>query len=535
MKRSAIVGGSLVFVIVCAFVAWRLISAPQLAHEEEKHEGGDPIKIEVATVRSAPISSSVVVRGILRPVQNGESNVAAQAAGRVKEVLVRPGQVVKRGQVLVITDRSDLQAAQLGAEAAAQEAGLEEAARKLDVGTLSLTLKAQEDRAQSKLRAAEAVLARIRSGARPEEIDRAEATLQTARADLDRLRKGPRAQEISQAEAAVQESQAILSARTKDAERKKSLLQRGIVAARDYELAEADRASAQATLASRREALQLLKIGTRPEEIAAQEARVREATAAFELLRKGSRPEEIAEAEQNVLGAKADLADARAARANLPAQVNRVNAAKRHAQALTEAAAAARAQAGRQETRAPIDGVVTSVMVNPGDGVAEQAPLVTISDVRMMRAVLSIPESYKDHAIAGATVELTIPGMDDFKLSTHMRARVDQADPETGLLVAEALVPNADRKLNAGMPVVATIKQTTKRSGILVPSRAVFSREGEYKVYLIEGDEAKEQVVEVAGEQGQDMEITKGLKAGDRVAADGSISLADGTKVDTGK
>jgi multidrug efflux pump subunit AcrA (membrane-fusion protein) len=68
---------------------------------------------------------------------------------------------------------------------------------------------------------------------------------------------------------------------------------------------------------------------------------------------------------------------------------------------------------------------------------------------------------------------------------------------------------------------------------ILVPISAVYERSnGKQVVWLISKDnEAKSRPVEVGSVQGGDIEITKGLEPGDRIAVAGVSFLRDGMKV----
>ena len=54
---------------------------------------------------------------------------------------------------------------------------------------------------------------------------------------------------------------------------------------------------------------------------------------------------------------------------------------------------------------------------------------------------------------------------------------------------------------------------------------------GTSRVYVVTGDHVEERIVTTGETVGDRVEITKGLKAGERVATKNVAQLADGTKV----
>jgi len=67
---------------------------------------------------------------------------------------------------------------------------------------------------------------------------------------------------------------------------------------------------------------------------------------------------------------------------------------------------------------------------------------------------------------------------------------------------------------------------------VLVPSTEIQSTSGTSRVYVVTGDHVEERVVTTGERVGDRIEVTNGLKAGERVATKNISQLADGTKVD---
>jgi multidrug efflux pump subunit AcrA (membrane-fusion protein) len=64
-----------------------------------------------------------------------------------------------------------------------------------------------------------------------------------------------------------------------------------------------------------------------------------------------------------------------------------------------------------------------------------------------------------------------------------------------------------------------------------VPVTAVRTVAGTGRVFVVAGDRAEERIVTTGGEADGHVEITSGLKAGERVAAGGLDQLVDGVRV----
>ncbi|MEC5399173.1 efflux RND transporter periplasmic adaptor subunit [Uliginosibacterium sp. H1] len=122
--------------------------------------------VDLATVSDKPLSSSVPLTGLLKPVQ--QSQLTAEVEGRIQEVLVRAGQKVTKGQVLARMDTRDLES-----RAAEGRANLANA-------------RAQVDLAESTHRRNEQLLARNYIS---------ESGLDTSRSNLDAARQSLRARE----------------------------------------------------------------------------------------------------------------------------------------------------------------------------------------------------------------------------------------------------------------------------------------------------------------------------------------------------
>jgi multidrug efflux system membrane fusion protein len=98
-------------------------------------------------------------------------------------------------------------------------------------------------------------------------------------------------------------------------------------------------------------------------------------------------------------------------------------------------------------------------------------------------------------------------------------------------LTVEAVVQNPNGELKPGLFATARLEQKDRTPGILVPAAAVRTTSGTSRVYVVAGDRAEERIVTVGQTVDGLVEITNGLKAGERVATQNVAQLADGSKV----
>jgi HlyD family secretion protein len=247
-----------------------------------------------------------------------DAEVAFKIPGRVEARLVDEGMLVKKDDVVAVLDSSDL--------------------------------RQEVDLRRAEVAAAQAALAELEAGSRPQEIAAAKANLDKAEAALQELETGFRPQEIAAAEATLKA--ATFESRQLETElaRAERLLRSNAISQEAY-----DRARSSYDVAAQRareaaERLDLLREGTRQEQIAQARAARDQLKAQYELIRIGPRQEQIEQAKARVEQAKAALrlAETRLDYATIVS---------------------------------PLTGVVLSKNIEPGEYVSSGTPVVTVGDL----------------------------------------------------------------------------------------------------------------------------------------------------------
>jgi multidrug resistance efflux pump len=183
--------------------------------------------------------------------------VGSKVGGRIDKILVREGDTVESGQVLITFDDKELLASLAQTRAAAEKA---------------------------------------ERGFRPEEIAQARASAAQAKAEYEQRKNGYRQEDIAAAKADLDRADAD-EVRTKlDFQRYDALAAKDLVSKQQRDTAEANWKMALAQKQNAQHKFNELQRGYRTEEIAAAEARYHQTQATLEMYERGSRREDIAAA-----------------------------------------------------------------------------------------------------------------------------------------------------------------------------------------------------------------------------------------------
>jgi RND family efflux transporter MFP subunit len=191
--------------------------------------------------------------------------------------------------------------------------------------------------------------------------------------------------------------------------------------------------------------------------------------------------------------------------------------------------------AGRQlrdtEIRAPFDGFVEKRLVNLGELVRTQVPVMTVVRLDPLKVVAEIPEKMAPWIRDGQTVALKVDAYQDRTFTGKVSRISPGVNTATRAFPFEALVPNADTTLKPGTFARVHIESGKVDSVLTVPYAALQYRYGVNRVFVVEGGKLSIRELTVGQRLGDRIEVMSGVKAGDRVVVADVDTLADGTPV----
>jgi multidrug efflux pump subunit AcrA (membrane-fusion protein) len=233
------------------------------------------------------------------------------------------------------------------------------------------------------------------------------------------------------------------------------------------------------------------------------------------------------------------LDDAKAALQSKRAIYNSAIQNAKNLRASIQASEATMKLAARQlrdtEIRAPFDGFVQKRMVNMGELVKTQMPVMAIVRLDPLKVTAEIPEKMAPWINTGQSVDLKVDAYQD-RTFTGKVSRISPAvNTSTRAFPFEALVPNRDAVLKPGTFTRVHIESGKVDSILTVPYSALQYRYGVNRVFVVNGGRLALRELSVGERVGDRIEVISGVKAGDRVAITDVDSLTDGSAVTLSK
>jgi RND family efflux transporter MFP subunit len=222
---------------------------------------------------------------------------------------------------------------------------------------------------------------------------------------------------------------------------------------------------------------------------------------------------------------------AEAARQQYDAAKNGASQQFQMLQAARARVALARKAVADTVVRAPFSGSVAQRLVAVGDYVNRGTKVAVVVRVNPLRVQLTIPEQFISAVRVGQPVNFEVDAYPGQQFTGTIKYVSPSLQADQRALTIEATVPNSNGMLKPGLFATARIERSERTSGVLVPKPAVQVVSGTSRVFVVNGDHVEERIVTTGDTVGELIEITTGLKSGERVATKNVGQLADGTKV----
>ncbi|MCY7355235.1 MAG: efflux RND transporter periplasmic adaptor subunit [Lysobacter sp.] len=190
-----------------------------------------------------------------------------------------------------------------------------------------------------------------------------------------------------------------------------------------------------------------------------------------------------------------------------------------------------RAEIGDRTIRAPFAGVLGLRQVSPGSLVTPGTAIATLDDVSRVYVDFPVPEAQLANLAVGQALNArstAYPERIFDGLVSTIDARIDAA---TRAVTVRGDFPNPDRALRPGMLLQVQLSRP-ERQALVVPEIALVQTGRDTSVFRVKSDGSVEQVkVDIVGRTFGKVEVSGGLKAGDRIVVDGTGKLREGAKV----
>ena len=143
----------------------------------------------------------------------------------------------------------------------------------------------------------------------------------------------------------------------------------------------------------------------------------------------------------------------------------------------------------------------------------------------------TVPEKEVGRLKTNQEVMLKVDGFPGREFKGKVNIVFPNVEEKTRTLQIEALVSNNNGVLKPGLFAKVILYTEGERETIVVPVTALLYEAEKVRVFIIEGDRAKERQVKLGNKYGELMEIVEGVTANEKVVTIGQQNLSEGAKV----
>lgn len=183
--------------------------------------------------------------------------------------------------------------------------------------------------------------------------------------------------------------------------------------------------------------------------------------------------------------------------------------------------------------RAPIDGVIDKLHIDPGEFVNRGQKVAEMVDVRKIRINVQAPEMDVRYIKKGQKTLVTVDAYPEEKWIGAIDLVSFKADPVTKTFKTRVVVDNKDLRIRPGMIAHVAFLRREIKDAIAAPIFAIVDKGGERLIFVEENGVAKARKVEIGVIGSEKVQITKGLKDGENLIVKGQHEVEDGMRVVT--
>jgi RND family efflux transporter MFP subunit len=196
--------------------------------------------------------------------------------------------------------------------------------------------------------------------------------------------------------------------------------------------------------------------------------------------------------------------------------------------------------------RAPFSGIVTVKAAQPGEMVSPvsagggftRTGIGTIVDMDSLEFQVDVNENFINRVRPDQKATAKLNAYPDWEIPAHVIAVIPTADRSKGTVTVRVGLDQKDPRVLPEMGVrVAFLAQSPDEAdakstpGVSIPANAVQVSGQTGVVYILRGDVVERRAVRLGGSTGNNVTVTSGLSAGDRLAIGDFNQLKDGAKV----
>lgn len=189
----------------------------------------------------------------------------------------------------------------------------------------------------------------------------------------------------------------------------------------------------------------------------------------------------------------------------------------------------------RTKIYSPLSGAVKEKRVSVGDYVRNGTPLLQLIKINPLKLNFTISEKDAASIKIGQEVVFNVDSYANKQFKGKVSLLFPNVEEKTRTLQAEALVPNANHLLKPGYFAKTLIYTSAPRAVVLAPITALLYDNSAIRIFVVDGNKARERVVKIGGKYGEFVEVAEGLKENEEIVVIGQNNLSEGVKVNVAR
>jgi membrane fusion protein (multidrug efflux system) len=181
--------------------------------------------------------------------------------------------------------------------------------------------------------------------------------------------------------------------------------------------------------------------------------------------------------------------------------------------------------------KAPISGSVSERLVQAGEFIKEDTPVITLVQMDPLKLSTAVQERYAGMIHPHTSVQFSVASFPGEIFHGDIVSVSPIVDVQTRTFPIEAVLPNPDYRLKPGFFAKGVILTRIDDNILAVPEDAVSTLAGVSTIYVLENGKVRPQQVTLGVHQNARVEIVDGLKGDERLATTNLNQLAAGVSV----
>ena len=189
----------------------------------------------------------------------------------------------------------------------------------------------------------------------------------------------------------------------------------------------------------------------------------------------------------------------------------------------------------RTKIYSPLKGAVKEKRVSVGDYVRNGTPLLQLIKTDPLKLNFTVSEKDTASLKIGQEVVFTVEALGDRQFKGKVYLLYPNVEERTRTLQAEAFVPNPGQVLKPGSFARVFIYTQASRNVVVAPLTSLLYDSGTIRIFVADGNTARERIVKIGGKYGEYVEIVEGLKEKEQIVVVGQNNLSEGVKVNVAR